>query len=154
MLSRIENGTVAPSLGTLQALASALGVSLTSLLGRYNETSKVVFVAASRETDDCHHNPLRYLILKGSCSFNTTALDVRLVRLHSKADRPPPLVGAGTFFLHCLSGEVIYTHADSHYQMAAGDSLMFNASAPHGITEATQLPLKLLVVRAGSNNPT
>ena len=37
-----------------------------------------------------------------------------------------------------LEGEVVYRHADRLYPLLAGDSLFFDADAPHGPEELTQ----------------
>src|SRR4051812_19373075 len=46
MLSRIENGTISPSLATLQALARALQVPVTSLFREFEEVRDTTFVRA------------------------------------------------------------------------------------------------------------
>src|SRR5262245_9078982 len=46
MLSKIENGMTSPSLTTLQALARALSVPVTSFFRRYEERRSVSFVKA------------------------------------------------------------------------------------------------------------
>ena len=46
MLSKIENGLTSPSLATLQSLASALNVSVTALMRRFEERRDATFVAA------------------------------------------------------------------------------------------------------------
>ena len=45
-----------------------------------------------------------------------------------------------------LSGEVIYRHAGQTYRMTAGDSLFFDADAPHGPEELVSLPIRFLAV--------
>ncbi len=48
MLSKIENGQISPSLGTLGALASALGVPLTVLFSSLDTSRDVSFVPAGQ----------------------------------------------------------------------------------------------------------
>src|SRR5580704_6236756 len=48
MLSRIENGTISPSLATLQALARALQVPVTSLFREFDEVRDTTFVRAGK----------------------------------------------------------------------------------------------------------
>ncbi len=45
-----------------------------------------------------------------------------------------------------LSGEVIYRHANLLYRMRAGDSLFFDADAPHGPEELVRLPARYLSI--------
>src|SRR5258706_16044700 len=48
MLSKIENGQISPSLGTLQALASALNVPITTLFSTFEEKRDCSFVRAGQ----------------------------------------------------------------------------------------------------------
>jgi transcriptional regulator with XRE-family HTH domain len=144
MLSRIENGTVSPSLSTLQAIGTALGVPVTDLIGRYNEQSRAVFVSSR------HEGPMDEVstaLVREISSSTPLALDAFVVRLTSEQDQQQRLEERGTFYVHCLAGEVTYGHAAKRYTMAPGDSLTFEASGAHGVTKGTRFPVKLLIVR-------
>lgn len=149
MLSRIENGTVSPSLRTLQALATALGVPLTALLGRYNEQSRAVFVPSlKREGVDDNLARVSGLFVREKSSFGSVALDAHMITVTAQADKLTTFEEPGMFFVHCLSGEVTYLHATKWYHMASGDSLFFDADGPHGVASPNELPARLLVIRA------
>ena len=45
-----------------------------------------------------------------------------------------------------LEGEVVYRHADRLYPLNPGDSLFFDADAPHGPEELRKLPIRFLSV--------
>ena len=45
-----------------------------------------------------------------------------------------------------LEGEVVYRHADRLYPLLPGDSLFFDADAPHGPEELRKLPIRFLSV--------
>jgi len=45
-----------------------------------------------------------------------------------------------------LEGEVVYRHADRLYTLTPGDSLFFDADAPHGPEELVKLPIRFLSV--------
>ena len=49
-------------------------------------------------------------------------------------------------FVYVLEGEVVYRHADKLYPMKPGDSLFFDADAPHGPEELVKLPIRFLSV--------
>jgi uncharacterized cupin superfamily protein len=49
-------------------------------------------------------------------------------------------------FLYMLEGEVIYRHGDQLFQMQPGDSLFFDADAPHGPEQLMKLPSKYLSI--------
>lgn len=144
MLSRIENGTVSPSLSTLQAIGTALGVPVTDLIGRYNEQSRAVFVSSR------HEGPMGEVstsLIREISSSTPLAMHAFIVRLTSEQDRQQRLEERGTFYVYCLSGEVTYAHAAERYSMGPGDSLTFEASGAHGVTKGTRFPVKLLIVR-------
>ena len=45
-----------------------------------------------------------------------------------------------------LEGEVVYRHGNNLYPMKPGDSLFFDADAPHGPEVLTQLPMRYLSI--------
>jgi mannose-6-phosphate isomerase-like protein (cupin superfamily) len=45
-----------------------------------------------------------------------------------------------------LDGEVSYRHADKSYVLKSGDSLFFDATAPHGPEELRKLPMNYLSI--------
>jgi quercetin dioxygenase-like cupin family protein len=49
-------------------------------------------------------------------------------------------------FIYMLEGEVGYRHGDKTYNLAVGDSLFFDADAPHGPEELRKLPIRFLSV--------
>jgi hypothetical protein len=48
--------------------------------------------------------------------------------------------------LYVLEGEVVYRHADKLYSTRPGDSLFFDADAPHGPEEMRKLPIRFLSI--------
>jgi quercetin dioxygenase-like cupin family protein len=47
-----------------------------------------------------------------------------------------------------LEGEVGYRHGDKTYTLTPGDSLFFDADAPHGPEELRKLPIRFISVIA------
>jgi transcriptional regulator with XRE-family HTH domain len=148
MLSRIENGTVSPSLGTLQSISSAIGVPVTALLDRYNEQSRAVFVTGAARGVPCPaEGEIPAPFLRDTSSIVPLAQEAFIVAIDRNGTIPSDFEAGGTFFVHCLGGEVIYSHIARHCHMAPGDSLTFEAFAPHGVSKALRVPARLLVVR-------
>ena len=62
---------------------------------------------------------------------------------------------AGLEFIYIIEGEVAYRHGSRLYTMLPGDSLFFDADAPHGPEELRKLPIRMLSVivysRTGPN---
>lgn len=150
MLSKVEHGSISPSLDTLQALSSALGVLPTALFRRYEENYNAVFVKAGqglnvgrRGTRAGHHYDLL-----GYMGSNTAGVVVEpyLVSLSQPLDELPVFHHDGLELLYMLEGEILYRHDSNLYRMKPGDSLFFDARAPHGPCELIKMPIQLLSV--------
>ena len=150
MLSKIENGNISPSLTTLQALSKALGMPITGFFKGFEEPKSASFVKAGegvnlerRGTRAGHH----YSLL-GHIENNTSGVVVEpyLITLNAESDVFPTFQHEGMEFLYMLEGEVVYRHGDSFYRMRMGDSLFFDADAPHGPEELVTLPARYLSI--------
>ncbi|MBO6560781.1 MAG: helix-turn-helix transcriptional regulator [Nisaea sp.] len=150
MLSKIENGAISPSLTTLQSVARALGVPITDLFKRFEEPRNAVFVKAGegvqverRGTRAGHqYNLLGYL------EGNTSGVLVEpyLITLSEDSDVFPTFQHPGTELIYMLAGELLYRHGDATYRMLPGDSLFFDADAPHGPEELIRRPIRYLSI--------
>ncbi|MBB4567856.1 helix-turn-helix domain-containing protein [Rhizobium leucaenae] len=150
MLSKIENGNTSPSLTTLQALARALGVPVTSFFRRFEERRNAVFVKAGeglemerRGTRAGHQYNLLGHIANGSSGLQ---VEPYLITLTADSDVFPAFQHEGLELIYMLEGEVEYRHADKLYAMRPGDSLFFDADAPHGPEVLISLPIRFLSV--------
>lgn len=150
MLSKIENGITSPSLTTLQALSHALGVPLTSLFRRFEEERSAVFVKAGEGVDVERRGTRaghQYNLL-GHIGSNTSGVVVEpyLITLNEDSDVFPTFQHDGMEFLYMLEGEVTYRHGSNLFHMEPGDSLFFDADAPHGPEEMTRFPIRYLSI--------
>ncbi|PBB82214.1 MerR family transcriptional regulator [Mesorhizobium sp. WSM3879] len=158
MLSKIENGITSPSLTTLQALSRALGVPVTAFFRRFEEERAAVFVKAGEGVDVERRGTRaghQYNLL-GHIGANTSGVVVEpyLITLTEDSDVFPTFQHAGMEFLYMLEGEVVYRHGSNRYPMKPGDSLFFDADAPHGPEELTQLPMRYLSIICYPQNST
>lgn len=150
MLSKIENGITSPSLTTLQALSHALGVPLTSLFRRFEEERSAVFVKAGEGVDVERRGTRaghQYNLL-GHIGSNTSGVVVEpyVITLTEDSDLFPTFQHGGMEFLYMLEGEVVYRHGSNLFRMMPGDSLFFDADAPHGPEEMTRFPIRYLSI--------
>ncbi|GAA2878457.1 transcriptional regulator with XRE-family HTH domain [Aminobacter niigataensis] len=150
MLSKIENGITSPSLTTLQALSRALGVPVTAFFRRFEEERNAVFVKANEGVDVERRGTRaghQYTLL-GHIGSDTSGVTVEpyLITLSEDSDVFPTFQHDGMEFLYMLEGEVVYRHSNNLYRMTPGDSLFFDADAPHGPEELTHLPIKYLSI--------
>ena len=150
MLSKIENGMTSPSLTTLKSLSKALSVPLTAFLRRYEEKRGASFVKAGdglaierRGTRNGH----QYQLLGHTGSRNSRiVVEPYMITLTETSEVFPLFQHSGLEFLYMLEGEVAYRHADKLYVMQPGDSLFFDADAPHGPEEMRRLPIRFLSI--------
>ena len=148
MLSKIENGAVSASLESLESLARALNVPLTSFFATYEERRDCSYVPAGqgvtierRGTKAGH----QYQLLGHSIAGNLV-VEPYLITLSGEAEPYPVFQHAGIEFIYMLTGAVTYRHADKLYPLQPGDALMFDSSAPHGPEELTELPMTYLSI--------
>ena len=148
MLSKIENGLTSPSLTTLRALSHALQVPVTAFFRRYEETREASYVKAGdglvieRRGSRAGH---QYQLL-GHGTGKQPVVEPYLITLTEKSDVFPLFQHAGVEFIYMLEGKVGYRHSDRTYVLEPGDSLFFDADAPHGPEELIDLPIRFLSV--------
>ncbi len=150
MMSKLENGLTSPSLTTLQALAQALSVPITAFFRRFEERREAVHVPAGqglaieRAGTRAGH---QYRLL-GHVGANSSGVVVEpyLIELTEESDTFATFHHDGMEFLHMLEGEVTYRHGPDLYHLKPGDSLFFDADAPHGPEILERLPARFLSI--------
>ncbi|WP_299989857.1 XRE family transcriptional regulator [uncultured Ruegeria sp.] len=150
MLSKIENGNTSPSLTTLQLLADALSVPLTSFFRQFEERREAVHTKAGegvelkREGTRANH---QYNLL-GHIGANGSGVIVEpyLITLTAKSDVFPTFQHGGIETIYLLEGEVDYRHGDQIYSLQPGDTLFFDADAPHGPERLVSLPARYISI--------
>ena len=150
MLSKIENGNTSPSLTTLQTLANALSVPLTSFFRRFEETRQAVHTKAGEgvEIDRDGTRANHQYNLLGHIGSNASGVIVEpyLITLTEESDVFPTFQHGGIETIYMLEGEVDYRHGDNVHALKPGDTLFFDADAPHGPESLVKLPAKYLSI--------
>lgn len=148
MLSKVENGAISPSLATLQSLALALNVPMTSFFSHFEQRQDVTHVKAGegltierRGTKSGHQYQLLGHPFPGDFAY-----EPYLITLTKQAESYPNFRHEGMEFIYILEGEVGYRHGNQIYRLKPGDSLFFSANAAHGPEELSKLPLKFLSI--------
>lgn len=150
MLSKIENGNTSPSLTTLQMLSNALSVPLTTFFRGFEETRGAVHtkhgegVELEREGTRANH---QYNLL-GHIGANASGVIVEpyMITLTDTSDIFPTFQHGGIETIYMLEGEVNYRHGDQVFTLQPGDTLFFDADAPHGPEELIALPARYLSI--------
>jgi transcriptional regulator with XRE-family HTH domain len=148
MLSKVENGAISPSLSTLQSLAAALNVPLTSFFSDFEQRHDVTHVKAGegltierRGTKSGHQYQLLGHPFPGDFAY-----EPYYITLTKEAEAYSSFRHEGMEFIYILEGEVGYRHGHEVYHLTPGDSLFFNANTAHGPEELKKLPLKFLSI--------
>jgi transcriptional regulator with XRE-family HTH domain len=156
MLSKIENGQISPSLATLQALAMALNVPLSTLFSAFEDKRDCSFVRTGqgvvierRGSKVGHVYQLLGHVLGGE-----VMVEPYLITLKEEAAPYTGFRHAGVEFIYMLTGEVVYRHADQTYHLKPGDALMFDSSALHGPETLVVRPMTYLSIIMYRGNPT
>jgi transcriptional regulator with XRE-family HTH domain len=148
MLSKIETGQITASLGTLEAIATVLNISLSSLFAETEPRRDCSFVKAGhgvridrRGTKAGH----RYDLL-GHSVAGPLVVEPYLITLATDAVPYTSFQHAGVEIIYMLTGRVVYRHGDQVYDMSAGDTLFFDATARHGPDSLPELPSTYLSI--------
>jgi transcriptional regulator with XRE-family HTH domain len=147
-LSKMENGTISPSLATLASLAKALNVPISRLFAETEERRVCSFVKSGqgvrinrRGTKSGHlYDSL------GHTLAGAIAVEPYLITLKSNGVPYTGFRHAGLEFIYMLSGKVRYRHGDKSYVLDSGDALFFDAASHHGPEELIKAPMKYLSI--------
>ena len=153
MLSKIERGVTSPSLNTLSAIAGALNVPVTAFFRKYEEQRDCSYVrdgeglVIERQGSRAGH---QYRLLGHNISKRINT-EPYLITLTDESEVFPLFQHQGVEFIYLLEGEVVYRHANRTYLLRPGDSLFFDAEAPHGPEELISLPIRMIAVLSSSH---
>ncbi|MEM8786861.1 MAG: XRE family transcriptional regulator [Pseudomonadota bacterium] len=157
MLSKIENGNTSPSLTTLQTLANALSVPLTAFFSQYEERREAVHTPAGDgvETERAGTRAGHNYTLLGHIGSNASGVIVEpyLIELTSESDVFKTFQHGGIETIYMLEGEVEYRHGNDIYTLKPGDTLFFDADAPHGPETLVGLPARFLSIISYAARP-
>jgi len=150
MLSKIENGNTSASLTTLQTISTALSVPITSLFRRFEEVREAVHVKSGEgvEIERAGTRAGHQYSLLGHLNTNASGviMEPYFINLTDESDVFPTFQHDGVELLYMLEGEVDYRHGEQTYKLEAGDSLLFDADAPHGPEALIRLPARFLSI--------
>ena len=153
-LSKIENAQVSPSLASLDAIAIAIGVSVSSLFHGFKDEGQLHHIPAgkgvimARPGKSGGHD---YELL-----FNSTgqmhSIQPYLVTLR-KGDRQRAVFSnKGTEFLYMLEGSMAYRYGTRVVEVQTGDALIFDARTAHGPETVLDEPARFLALFALNRN--
>ena len=140
-ISLIERGENSPTVSSLHALATSLGVKITAFFEESHDQTVVLVRKDQRLRADGTGLVMESL----GIGLHDQQLEPFLVKVKpASADVREPITHAGQEFVYCLDGEITYQVGPQSFPLNVGDSLLFEASQPHfsqnlGESEATIL---------------
>jgi transcriptional regulator with XRE-family HTH domain len=148
MLSRVERGLVSPSVETLSRIAKGLEVPLARFFSDQHSRSDLSLVRSGQGIVVDRIGAVadyRYELLGHVLSGNLF-VEPYLVRLQPAAKPYLCFQHPGVKFLRMTSGRVRYRYGSKAMELGEGDSLLFEATALHGIEAILEPPVSYLVV--------
>lgn len=150
-ISLIERGENSPTVSSLHLLATALGVAIADFFTDSGEQRAVLVRQSARLRAETYGIVMESL---GS-GLPEQRLAPFLVTLQPGAGNiDQPVSHPGEEMVLCLSGSVQYMLHDQIYHLAAGDSLIFDATQPHCFCNNSTKPAQFVLVfnaRGGGN---
>lgn len=147
-LSKVENFRVTPSLPALGKIASALDVSVSDLVAGLDERPLFVVIRSDErkvvQRDPSPQNKSVYESLAHRRMDRT--MDPFLITIPGGVSRENALAHEGEEFLFVQSGSVQFEYDGETLSLREGDSLYFDANAPHRLINTNKRPAMVLCV--------
>jgi uncharacterized cupin superfamily protein len=128
-LSLIENEKTSPNVSTLQQLADALNVPITTFFESIKERKQIVFQKAG-ERQKTIFSQGQIEDLGGGMALGEATPLLLILNPHEVSDLDS-ISHSGQEFVYCLEGDLIFTVGDEQHHLEKGDSLIFDAHIPH-----------------------
>ncbi len=149
MLSRIENGRTSPSLSTLNRLARAASVPITSFFRGLDEEHDAVLVRSGKGQEIIHEasgRGRRYQDL-GALRGHNREVEPVLVTLTKDDTAFPLFQHPGVELIHVLRGSLEYGYGSNRYVLEPGDTLQMRGEVAHGPTRLIDVPVEFLSLK-------
>lgn len=143
-LSLVENGKSSPSVSTLQQMAQALRVPISTFFEIEPVEKQMVFTLAAERPQAFFGSTRMENLGKDLAGSKVQPFMVILQPGMGSGDRP--IVHTGHEFIYCLSGCVHYQIDTVEYYLHAGDSLVFEAHLPHTWENCGEVAAQFLLI--------
>jgi transcriptional regulator with XRE-family HTH domain len=143
-ISLIERGKTSPSVSTLQQLATALGVPITTF---FTEPVEKMQVIVTRADDRARSGSASVVLESLGYGLEQQACDPFVVTLKPGASSGNrSMVHSGHELVFCLAGELDYEIAGEHHRLLPGDALLFHADLPHRWRNPSGEPVTFVLI--------
>jgi len=142
-ISLIERGTNSPTVSSLHLLADGLKVPITDFFQDGSQQAVIFLKPEERLRTEASGIILESL---GTGLRNQQTGPFLISIEPGSGNINQPVTHGGEEFVYCLQGEFAYKVGERVYLLETGCSLLFNANLPHGITNKSEKPARLLMV--------
>ena len=146
MISQVEKGEALPSLNTLNRIANALGVTLSTFFdvdSSINREDSIIVRAGTQKRITMPGNNIIYDVLTPSWS---NPMEFVLVTFPPGHEESSLFRHEGIEYFYVLEGELVRTIDNIEYIVSKGDSGSFDASLPHSSRNDSKTTAKILIV--------
>jgi transcriptional regulator with XRE-family HTH domain len=148
VLSKVENFRVTPSLPALAKIAEALETTISELTREVGEPSEVSIVRRGEGFHLKRDQPKTEITYELLAHKSSGAMESILLLIPAAAGREEPLFHEGAHdgeeFLYVVKGQVRLDYNGKTYELSEGDSIHFNASILHRISNPGETPTTAL----------
>ncbi len=146
MISMVERGRTSPSIGTLVAISSALGVRVSDLFDGHETTLNPVNRLQDQDSlatpTGVHHRAAVVAGIEG-IGVNVNIYEV------GGASAPEQLHHAGYECVVLLEGTLKVELDNDSYVLQPGDSISYDSNTPHRLSNEGDVPAKAVWVNVG-----
>lgn len=148
LLSRLEHGTVSPSLQTIAQIAAALGEPFSSLMQDIDQHNNAALVRRGEgiKVERAGSKANQIYELLGIPLEGEVVMEPYLITINKNAKTTAIFQHDGVEFIHMLEGCMVYRHGNKTFKAVTGDSLFFDPRQSHGPIEFLRFPTKFLSV--------
>jgi transcriptional regulator with XRE-family HTH domain len=145
LISQVEHGHVMPSIGSLERIAMALGVSLSTFFAESETTFEGLVRANARPKLTSTWSPVSIEALRPMKGAGTLE-PVLIVMAPGGRSGKFPTAHAGEKFVLVLDGEVTLTLGDEGHALSTGDAITFASAIPHQLENTGAEPAHVVIV--------
>jgi transcriptional regulator with XRE-family HTH domain len=145
LISQVEHGHAMPSIGSLERIAMALGVSLSTFFAEADTNAEGLVRANARQKLTSTWSPVSIEALR-PIKVPGTLEPVLIVLAPGGRSGKFPTAHAGEKFVLVLDGEVTLTLGDEVYGLRTGDAITFAATMPHQLENTSAEPAHVVIV--------
>ena len=147
LISQVERGHVMPSIGSLERIAMALGVSLSTFFAVPEPTSDELVRANARQKLTSTWSPVSIEALRPTKGAGTLE-PILITMAPGGRSGKFPTMQTGEKFVLVLNGEVTLTLGDEVHGLRTGDAITFASAVPHQLENSSADPAQVVVVTA------